>query len=53
LKRNTSNVFNEKCYVENASQRKRMPERPSSTGDLLRYEFALPFREDKITRKIV
>ena len=53
MKRNTSHVFDEKRNTESASQRKRMQERPSSTADLLRYQFALPFREEKVTKKIM
>lgn len=34
------------------SQRKITVQKPSSTSELLRYDYALPFRDEKVTRKI-
>ncbi|OMJ79756.1 hypothetical protein SteCoe_20142 [Stentor coeruleus] len=52
-KRNASCVFNlEKNIDESHSQKKRGTEKPSTAKNVLKYEYALPYREEKITPKI-
>ncbi|OMJ68135.1 hypothetical protein SteCoe_34500 [Stentor coeruleus] len=52
-KRNSSSVFNPQARTPDLiSQKKRGEEKPSMAKDILRYEYALPYRDEKITSKI-